>query len=120
MRRWVYVLVIMFVLQLSGLRTFCVSSRETRHPCCPVKTQHSLPNRTSLPDCCLISVLNYQGSITEVRSSDLHSELTFELATVSSPSILPVEARRASLWRLALPTVSPPLSPLSQTCLLLI
>jgi hypothetical protein len=119
-KRWVFPLVAVFLLQLSGLRALCVPSPGRPHACCPADEKPTLPNRPSLPDCCLISFLNYQGSITEVRGSDHRSDLTAVLGRVFMPSTVPPDISNAPVRQVTLPTVSPPLSPLLQTCLLLI
>jgi len=119
-RRLACFLVVVVLLQLSGLRAVCVPPPERPHPCCPIGEKPTLPNRSSLPDCCLISVLNYQGSISEVQSSDRYSELTAELGRVSLPCPVPLEVSGAPERQVSLPSVSPPLSPLQQSCLLLV
>ncbi|MBZ5670357.1 MAG: hypothetical protein LAO04_11580 [Acidobacteriia bacterium] len=64
--------------------------------------------------------MNYQGSITEVRGSDHRSDLTAVLGRVFTPSTVPPDISNPPVRQVALPSISPPLSPLLQTCLLLI
>jgi len=119
-RRSVYFLLVVFLVQLSGLSGLCVPNRPQTHACCPSSPKPSLPSSSSLPDCCISSLLNYQGSITERRNTDRPSEYTAQSATVSVPSAVSLVAINTPVLRLVLPSVSPPLSPLSQSCLLLI
>lgn len=119
-RRGVYILLTIFLVQLSGLRALCLPSRGQTHACCPVNTKNTLPSSSSLPDCCLSSLLNYQGSITEMRNSDRPSESTAQSGAMSLPSSVPLVAINAVVLQHVLPSISPPRSPLSQTCLLLI
>jgi hypothetical protein len=80
----------------------------------------TLPSSSSLPACCVNSILNFQGSITETQSSSRTLESTAQSGIVSIPSIVPLVAIYAPALRPVLPSVSPPLNPLSQSCLLLI
>jgi hypothetical protein len=119
-RRGVYLLLTVFLVQFSGLRGLCVPSHHQTHACCPTSAKTTLPSSPSLPDCCVNSILNYQGSIIETRSSDRPSEFTAQSAAVSVRSVAPLVAISAPAPRLVLPPLSPPRSPLSQSCLLLI
>jgi hypothetical protein len=119
-RRGVYFLLVVFLVQLSGLRGVCVPSRPQTHRCCPMSGNTTLPNSSSLPDCCKGSILNYQGSITERRNTNYPSEYTAQSAAVSVSSVVPLVAISTPVPRVVLPSASPPLSPLSQSCLLLI
>jgi hypothetical protein len=119
-RRAVYVLLVVFLVQLSGLRALCVPSHGQTHACCPMSTNKTLPSPSSLPDCCLISLLNCQGSISEAPVTEGSSEGRAQSAAVLVPSPAVLVTVNRSMPQLALPFVSPPLSPLCQTCLLLI
>jgi len=120
MRRAVYLLLAVSLVQLSGLAVVCVPCRSQTHPCCPMPDKSRLPNSCSLPDCCVNYILNCQGSITEARGT--HSPLTYTAQSAASQvrSVVPfVAVNRSVLQHVSLP-ISPPLSPLSQSCLLLI
>ncbi len=119
-RRGVYLLLTVFLVQLSGLRALCVPSHRQTHACCPISTKTTPTSSSSVPDCCLISILNYQGSITETQNSVGQSELRTQSVTVAVPSAAPLVAISAPVRQLVLTSISPPLSPLSQSCLLLI
>ncbi len=119
-RRCVCLLLTVFVVQLSGLRTLCVPSHSSSHPCCPMSTNTTPPSSSSLPACCVNFLLNYQGSLTETQSAGDSSGYTAQLGEMSHPSAAPRVATSAPVRQHMLPSVSPPLSPLSQSCLLLI
>jgi hypothetical protein len=120
LQRWAYPVVAVFLFQLLGLRALCVPAPGRCHACCPSGEKDTLPNRSSLPDCCLTCLLNHQGSIAEVQSSGRHSELPVQVGSVLMSSTVPPDISHVPVRQVALPTVSPPLSPLLQTCLLLI
>ena len=119
-RRRVYILLVVSLVQLSGLRTLCVLSHCNSHTCCPMSTKTTPPTSSSLPACCLNFLLNYQGSITEAQNAGHSSEYTAQLGEFSHPSAAPLVATSAPVRQHMLPSISPPLSPLSQSCLLLI
>jgi hypothetical protein len=116
-RRDIYLLLVVFLVQLSGLRALCVPSARHAHPCCPMSGR---PGSSSLPDCCISSLLTCQGSITETRNVDRPSEYTAHAATAPPATGVPVVAVSIPTLQRVLPSISPPLSPLSQSCLLLI
>ena len=120
MRRGACLLLVVFLVQLTGLRALCVPSRSRSHACCPMSTKTTPPSSSSLPACCLNFLLNYQGSITEAQNAGHSSEYAAELGEVSHSSAAPLVATSAPVRRHMLPSISPPLSPLSQSCLLLI
>jgi len=120
MRRLVYLLLAVCLVQLSGLTTVCAPCRTQTHPCCPMPEKARLPNSSSLPTCCLSYILNCQGSITEAGKTHFATEYTAQSAAVRVASALPsIEFNRALPKYVSAP-ISPPLSPLSQSCLLLI
>jgi hypothetical protein len=118
-RRGVFLLLAAFLVQLSGLRMLCVSGHGQMFACCPMCTKTAPSSSSSLPNCCISSILNFQGSITEIQSSASQSDLTAQSGIVEIPSVVPLVAISAPA-RLVVPSISPPRSPLSQSCLLLI
>jgi len=119
MRRVVYLFLAFCLIQLSGLATVCVRCRAQAHPCCPMPEKTRLPNSSSLPECCLTYILTCQGSITEALDTHSSSAYTAQSAAPVR-SVAPFVAVNPSVLQyVSLPT-SPPLSPLSQSCLLLI
>jgi len=120
MRHAVYLLLAVSLVQLSGLAVVCLPCHSQTHPCCPMPDKTRLPNSSSLPECCVSYILNCQGSITEARDTYSPSEYTAQSAAAQVSSAVPcVAINRSVLQHVSLP-ISPPLSPLSQSCLLLI
>ena len=119
-RRSAYLLLVILLGQLSGLRALCAPGHRHTHACCPVSTKTTLPSSSSLPDCCVSSILNYQGSITETQSSDRTLESTAQSGIGPVPLVVPLVAIDFPVRRLVRPSIYPPLSPLSQSCQLLI
>jgi hypothetical protein len=113
-RKGVYLLLTVFLVQLSGLRAFCVPSHRQTHACCPINS-HTTP-----PACCVTSILNYKGSVAETRNSERPSEYTAQSGAMSIPSVAPLVAIGAPAQQRMLFSISPPRTPLSQSCLLLI
>jgi len=120
MRRLVYLLLAVSLVQLSGLTTVCVPCRAQTHPCCPMPGNTRLPNPWSLPSCCLSYILNCQGSITEAGKIHTATEYTAESAAVRIVSAVPSPEINRALPKFVSAPISPPRSPLSQSCLLLI
>jgi hypothetical protein len=120
MRRAVYLLLAVSLVQLSGLAVVCVPRDSQTHPCCPMPDKTRLPNSSSLPDCCVNYILNCQGSITEARNTDSPSGYAAQFAAAPVRSAVPSVAVNRSVLQHVSPPISPPLSPLSQSCLLLI
>lgn len=120
MRCAVYVMLTVCLVQLSGLATICSRCQIQTHPCCPMPEKTSLPNSSSLPECCVTYILNCQGSITEGRNPHSPSEYTAQSATSQGRSVVPLIVIKQLLPQHVSPPISPPLNPLSQSCLLLI
>jgi hypothetical protein len=119
-RRSVYLLLVVSLVHLSGLRVLCVPRHGQAHPCCPTPAKTTLPSSSPLPDCCLSCILTCQGSVTETRNTDGPSEYAAQSAALCVRSAVPFVAINTSVRQLVSPSISPPLSPLSQSCLLLI
>ncbi len=120
LKRFALILLAVFFLQLSGLRGICAPPPAEPADCCPASDSHSSPAPSSLPDCCLISVLNFQASISEVNPAPEHSEAAATVEAVQEvgfnlPRVIALAGKRVVPQ-----SPSPPLFPLSQTCLLLI
>jgi hypothetical protein len=119
-RRFVYLLLAVFLVQLSGLRAACAPASHQTHACCPAGGKTTRQNSSPLPDCCISSILNCQGSIAEARNFDGPSAVTFHAGIAQVPSDVPLIAITAEARQQVLPPISSHRSPLSQSCLLLI
>jgi len=118
--RLTYILLGVLLFQFSGLREFCFSRPCARHHCCPAPRGKSLPDRSAFPECCLAMALTLQSSVTEVMSGSDHSVTLQPIETKRATDFVPplVERRPERLASSGL--TLPPLTPLLQTCLLLI
>ena len=119
MRLGVWAWVAILLVQLSGLRALCVSGQRQTHPCCPVSGEKA-PS-SSVPECCLAALVNCQGLISEAPGT-YNSNTQRTAQPLAAPQLSPalVLAITRPTPKISLPSVSPPLSPLSQSCLLLI
>jgi hypothetical protein len=108
------------LLQMSGLREFCFARPRASHDCCPTPKDESLPSPSSVPDCCLSMALTLQSSVAEITSGTTHSVTIqpIERKPATDPILPRVERRPETLTSSGL--TFPPLTPLLQTCLLLI
>ena len=120
MRRSVYILLAVFLVQVSGLRVLCAPSRTHTENCCPDCGKSSPPRSASLPECCIGSILYDQGSVTETPNSSDSPETAAHFAITPASPLAVWAAIYTPLRQSVLPSVSPPLSPLAQSCLLLI
>ncbi len=120
MRRLTYILLGVMLLQMSGLREVCFSQPRANHDCCPAPKGKSLPGRSTVPECCLAMALTLQGSVAEITSGTDHSVTIQPMETKrATDPILPRVARQTERLTSSGLTL-PPLTPLLQTCLLLI
>lgn len=120
MKRYSVILFAALVLQLTGLRGICTPPEASEHDCCPSE-ESAPPPSTKLPECCLVTNVRLHDSAA--RATEKTPTVVDSLdAAASSPTLLPVprEAEGRRWFLAALPAPSPPISPLLQTCLLLI
>jgi hypothetical protein len=120
MRRLSYILLAVVALQLVGVRLLCSPVVSQSHDCCPPAQEARAPAPTSLPACCHISTIPYQGSIgqTTPTNDSVGVLAAFENGKSFRPTnpCLSAAADVFARW----PSASPPLEPLLQTCQLLI
>jgi len=108
------------LLQMSGWRELCFAQPRASHHCCPAPKGKSLPSPSSFPDCCLSMALTLQASVAEITNAANHSVTLQPIETASATdSVLPRVERRFEILTSSGLTL-PPLTPLRQTCLLLI
>lgn len=120
LRRVAFLLLAVLVLQLSGLRGLCAPLTKPMHDCCPAPQRKSLPSPAALPDCCRVAALGYQASVCELRTANEQSDSISSIVKVPAVGVAPAILAAAPDWSETSHPVSPPLSPLLQTCLLLI
>jgi hypothetical protein len=115
-----YILLGVLLLQFSGLREVCFSRPHPSHDCCPTPKGKSLPGRSAVPECCLAMTLTLGSSVAEVTRGTERSEAILPIETKHAADSIPplVERRPERLTSSGL--TLPPLTPLLQSCLLLI
>lgn len=120
MKRYSAILFAVLVLQLMGLRGICTPPEPSQHDCCPAE-ENAPPTSSKLPECCVVTIVRLHDSAARAtaRTPTVMDSLD---AAVPSSALLPVpwEAEGRRWFLAALPAPSPPISPLLQTCLLLI
>lgn len=115
-----YILLAALVLQLPAVRGLCAPLTGNNHACCPTAQRDSVPNPSPLPDCCLVALLRDESSIAEVGAALEAVNATAQgVGAVVLPPLRPAVTDPLVSLRIFQP-VSPPLTPLLQTCLLLI
>ena len=121
MRKPTYVLLAVLALQVLPVRGTCMSSPAPNHKCCPRDRRNATPDSSAVPECCLLSSLvTAEGSVAELK--DAHDAFVSPVQM----AVLPIRLSRPRMIFSSsrLRSVQTPehqrLTPLSQTCLLLI
>lgn len=120
MKRLTYILFAVFLFQVSGVRDLCFSQPRASHHCCPASKGNSIPSPSSLPDCCLSMALTVQASVAEVSSGTDHTVTLQPIETQLTINSIPPRPERQTEPLTSSGLTLPPLSPLLQTCQLLI
>jgi hypothetical protein len=120
LRQVTYILVTAVLTHLSGLRACCAPPPGPSHGCCAPEKQ-GVPRRSvPVPDCCRVSPATDQTAAAQSEDgSDRASQVAQSAQHIVPVFVLPLVFAPANPDALSHP-VSPPLSPLLQTCLLLI
>ena len=118
MKRLTYILLAAVLVQFSGLRVWCTPCVAAVHDCCaPAKGS---PAQGPAPDCCQISTAIDPSAVAQPKAESKLASGFAQLDERVAPGcvLLPIwtPVYSHALWH----PVSPPLSPLLQTCLLLI
>ena len=121
MRRLSYIVLVALVLQLTGIAGICASTQTpAAHDCCtPSEQSRPVSPQTTVPECCFVSAFREHGSIGQTQSTSENAAqelLVAERAPAQPPVYRPSFIHR----QLVTHPVSPPISPLRQSCLLLI
>ena len=125
MKRSVHIVLVALVLQLSGVLGVCApltnTASKAEHDCCTPPAQKAPSRETApIPYCCLVATFHEQGSIGQTKPTSENTTQDLAVAKRTPAPLNFVSRRDASeRWLVAHP-VSPPVSPLRQTCLLLI
>ena len=118
LKRFTYLLLVVVLTQFLGLKGLCAPASRASHDCCPPVQEKS--SSSPLPDCCVATAARDQGGVAQTRaeSESVSTDLKGE-DNVLPGLVPPALAPRRGLVAYSHP-VSPPISPLLQTCLLLI
>ena len=127
MKRSVHITLVALVLQLTGVVGVCTpltnAASKAAHDCCTPPGQKAPPRATApIPECCLIATLRERGSIGQIKptSEKAAADLAMEEHAPASLRFTP-RGDAAEGWLVAHPvSPPPPVSPLQQSCLLLI
>jgi len=120
LKRLTFILLAVMLLQMSGWRELCFSQSRAGHDCCPAPKGKSIPSPSSFPDCCLSMALTLQASVAEITSSTAHSVTLQPIETKPAIDFVPALVERQPERLTSSGLTFPPLTPLHQTCLLLI
>ncbi len=119
MKRGFCVALACLTLTLSGLRGWCAPRTRSAHDCCPRTPQAPVSSPAPLPDCCFVSALRAQIAVEQVKTGKEAIQAMAQARKGRAFGLEPkVISRPVDLRALSNPVS--PLSPLLQTCLLLI
>ena len=121
MKRLAHIVLMALVLQFTGIAGICAPAQTpAAHDCCaPSEQKHPVTPQRTVPECCFVTAFHQQGSIgqTQTTSESAAQELLVaDLAPVQPAVYQPSAFYRQSITH----PVSPPISPLQHSCLLLI
>ncbi len=121
MKRLGHVVLMALVMQLTGIAGLCAPAQTpAAHDCCAPSEQSSpvAPKRT-VPECCFVTAFHEQVSSGQTRTNS--GSAAREMLVAECAPAPPAVYRPSAIYRqrIAHP-VSPPISPLRQSCLLLI
>lgn len=120
MKRVAFILVMGLLVQWSGVRAWCSPGYAGAHDCCLPTHERPAHNPSPVPDCCRVSpasdppLVSQPTAANELARAALENGGHVVPGLVLPPAVTPVT--RPALFQ----PVSPPLSPLQRTCLLLI
>ncbi len=121
MKRLGYVVLMALVMQLTGVAGLCAPTQTpAEHDCCtpPEQNRPVAPQRT-VPECCLVTVFHEQVSTGQTKSTS--ESAPQEMLVVERAPAQPAVYRPSAIFRQSnTHPVSPPISTLRQSCLLLI
>lgn len=121
MKRLGHVVLVALVIQLTGMLGICAPARASaEHDCCtPSEQNHSRTPQRTVPECCLVTAIQERRSTSQTQSTS--EDATPKLQLTDRVSAQPPAYQPATIIRQRVNyPVSPPLSPLRQSCLLLI
>ena len=121
MKRLGHVVLMALVIQLTGMVGLCAPAQApSEHDCCPPSEQsRPVTPQSNVPQCCLVTAFHERKSVGQTQSTS--EDATPNVQVAERADLKPALYRPAATWvQRASHPVSPPLSPLKQSCLLLI
>ena len=120
MRALTSALLLTLAFELSAAGGVCVLLMHRTHDCCSPTQEAPAPRSNPQPECCSVSLFVNHTVVSEVEGSRSHHDIALPLpvSPVQVPAIADTDGR-LTLHPLS-EAIPPPLSPLRQTCLLLI
>jgi len=120
LKRFTYILLVVVLAQFLGLKGLCAPAAPASHDCCPPGQEKPAPSSSPLPDCCVATAARDQGGVAETRTGNQSVGATIQVVEHTLPRLVPPAHVPRRGWLSFAHPVSPPISPLLQTCLLLI
>ena len=120
LKRFTYILLVVVLAQFLGLKGLCAPAAPATHDCCPPGQEMPAPSSSPLPDCCVATAARDQGGVAETRTGNQSVSATIQLTEHTLPRLAPPVHIPRRGWGSFSHPISPPISPLLQTCLLLI
>jgi hypothetical protein len=121
MKRLGYSILVALVMQLTGIAGLCAPPQTpAEHDCCtPSEQDRPVAPQRTVPECCLVTVFHEQVSTGQTKPAS--ESASQEMLVVERAPAQPPVYRLSAIYRQNVShPVSPPISPLRQTCLLLI
>jgi hypothetical protein len=121
MKRLTHLVLLSLVLQFTGMAGICAPTQTpAAHDCCtPSESKAPVRPQTTVPECCFVTAFHEQGTMGQTASNSQDATPDLQLAQRGSAEPALAQTFRFDREVITHP-VSPPLSPLKQSCLLLI
>ena len=121
MKRLCHAVLIALVMQLTGVAGICTPAQASaEHDCCtPSEQSHPRTPQRTVPECCLVTAIQERRLTSQTESTSEDATPKLQLTDRVSAQVPPYQPGAIIRQRVNHP-VSPPLSPLRQSCLLLI
>lgn len=120
LKRLTYILMVVVLAQFLGLQGLCAPASQPTHDCCPPSQQKPAESSSPLPDCCVATAARDQGGVAQTRTGNQSVSANIQVVERTLPRLLPPAHLMLRGWVAFSQPVSPPLSQLLKTCLLLI
>jgi hypothetical protein len=119
MKRLTQLVLLALVMQFTGMAGLCAPTQApAEHDCCAPESTPVRP-QTTMPECCFVTAFHEQGSLgqRQTTSEEGAPDIALVPRTPSAPELTHIRQFAPSTSE---HPESPPISPLKQSCLLLI